>query len=548
MLEQRESDLSGLNTPNVSDWSMIRHKSSPESKGKDFFDASGVSKGQDALLQTVGRMAESQARGERSEIDGTVDGAVREEIGSPENDWDDTVPDQNSPEALREVSSEAEVEDKKPNREPGAEDLELPEDPVRMYLREIGRTDLLTFTQEPQLARKLEGEKHLSELEKEFNDKGGNSPLPWEVAYVLLRRLSEAQLLMDSLAEQLGLPCHLTLSQIASDPDLRAQIDSQLSPTLIANLAHTLGEDEPDVYKRVVNLSLNSWLLPPAAIHAMKNFNLTEVGLFLRLPSSYSQLSEMDTEFQVYFDQIKAEGVRAKSRMIESNLRLVVSVAKKYLGRGMDMLDLIQEGNLGLMRGVEKFDHHKGFKLSTYAHWWIRQAVTRAIADQSRTIRLPVHMAEAVNKLERERRRLLQIFGREPTLEEIGEALEIGQEKVEEILKISRVPLSLETPIGDENDSCLGDFLENQFLPSPEDAAISQVLRDQIEDVLDTLTERERRVLRLRFGMLGGRSHTLDEIGQEFGVTRERIRQIEAKALKRMREPSRSGVLRGYVE
>lgn len=260
----------------------------------------------------------------------------------------------------------------------------------------------------------------------------------------------------------------------------------------------------------------------------------------LKLSPSFGDRSRAEDRIQ--------EGQRARQKLIKANFRLVVSIAKKYIGRGVSFLDLIQEGNIGLIRAVEKFDYKRGFKFSTYATWWIRQAITRAIADQGRTIRVPVHMCERINKLTRVQRQLVQELGREPTHEEIAGELNTTQKKVERIIKISQRPLSLEMPVGEEQDSHLGDFIPDEMTLGPTDAASHQLLREQMEEILTSLSPREGRVLQLRFGLKDGKSHTLEEVGKKFGVTRERIRQIEAKALRKLRHPSRSRKLRDYLE
>lgn len=268
------------------------------------------------------------------------------------------------------------------------------------------------------------------------------------------------------------------------------------------------------------------------------------VKLYLKEIGSYPLLS-IEEEIELA-KRIEVGDEQAKQILAESNLRLVVSIAKRYVGRGLSFLDLIQEGNLGLIKAVDKFDYSKGYKFSTYATWWIRQAITRSIADQSRTIRIPVHMSEVINKTYRVSRSLLQELGREPTEQELSEAINLPIEKVREILKVSADPISLDTPIGEEDDSHLGDFIKDDTIIGPEDAAAYSVLQDQISKLLDTLTEREQRVLILRFGLKDGRTRTLEEVGKEFNVTRERIRQIEAKALRKLRHPSRARMLKGY--
>ena len=430
-------------------------------------------------------------------------------------------------------------------------DYEVIDDSARMYLQEIGRVPLLNIHEERLLCRRIELGRSLERIEDNHFRKYKKFPSPVDIVIHVISQLPKAYPVVQIIEERIGINPSSNVVETIKNPKFRSAIDAVIDPSLIAATTKEIDKGTTAAEDAIVNLSINSQLLPPQLLEllARDKTSWQKLKTLLTDDRFLYRIDSHSSEFKAYFEKSRTEAEAAERHLTEANLRLVVSIAKKYIAHGMSFLDLVQEGNIGLIRAIDKFQYRRGYKFSTYATWWIRQGTTRSIADQSRTIRIPVHMVDTMNKILRTTRQLIQELGHEPSYEEIGSRLNMSPEKVEGGMALFfHQPMSLDTPIGEDADGRLGDLVEDHGSLAPTEATSQQLLKEQIDKVLDELTEREKKVLQLRFRLRDGRARTLEEVGREFSVTRERIRQIEGKALRKLRHPSRSRKLKGYLD
>jgi RNA polymerase primary sigma factor len=431
---------------------------------------------------------------------------------------------------------------------PAAGNIEPIGDSMDLYLLECRRTRLLTADEEKRLGSSIEDGRYLSGIDQGLAGTNGHPRSETDVLLELIKRLCRSASLLRMASKHFKLPVNGALLKNVLDPELRSAIDGQIDQNLSSAISRATGASEAQTVQDLVELSLITRLIPWHAIQGLAEAgSVTKLKRALGSAKFRAKLERRPQEIGRHFEQIRQKSQEATRQLTQSNLRLVVSVAKKYRGYGMPLGDLVQEGNIGLMRAVEKFDHRRGYKFSTYAHWWIRQAVGRAISDQVRTVRLPIHMADNMTRLVQSRQRLYQKFGRQPTNEELAAEMHVSPEKLEWLQKVNASrPISLETPIGEEGGQ-LSDFVEDHAVQKPAEEATTGLLHDQLDKTLEALPERERRIIEMRFGLDDGYSRTLEEVGVELGLTRERIRQLEKEALAKLRHPKLSRQFVDYL-
>lgn len=423
------------------------------------------------------------------------------------------------------------------------------EDALQLYLLQSRQVPLLDAQQERSLGSKIEEGKFLSQVEQGWANQHAQEPSPIELLFALVGNLLSMEGLFEAACQYLQLKRTSSVRERLEDPALRQAIDGQIDSALIDAMTKATALSARKAKQRLVDLSINSRLIPwDMTGEAGRESTITKFEKVLTSPQSRQWLENRQSDLSQHFERIRQESQNATDHLIQANLRLVVMLARKNLGQGMPLLDLIQEGNIGLIRAVERFDYRRGYRFSTYASWWIRQAVLRAVTDQVRTVRLPVRVVETLTRLHKAKERLSQEYGRLPTTEELADALSLSGEKVEELTEAgAREPMSLETSVGEE-DTEIKNFIPDEGAPSPDEQASQDLLREQLKEVLDSLPQRERDVIELRYGLRDGRSRTLDEIGNELGLTRERVRQIEQKTLAKLRHPRRSRRLKDYLD